>query len=202
MVCNTSIALTGCVGCAVNASVCVLQAVSDTTTSTSSVCSCLSSLYSCLTTGTVCDVTPLNGMCAAYSAFCPSSQCSGSSSKAAVQIAAYISQYETQLVNYLQQVLQGSNITFGSIQANGFSEVVDVTVTIPDTITIDAYFTTFKSKFALYFQVSPNQITITYGTTTIKRNTQSAQITIKSSSESMIGSLLLIMCALLVLFFM
>jgi len=180
--CNVSITLTGCPKCAVDASTCVSNSLQS---GAKGVCSCLSTLYSCLT-GSTCGVTAFNGLCGAYSGICPDIQCTGSSSNGnsqlASQVVALIKNYQNSVETYLASILNG-NVTFGTYTATGNSQTINIVVNIPTSVTIDVFFANFKTSFAAYFNIDPSLVTVVYSTTHQKRAAQSAQVVVQSPSS-------------------
>jgi len=200
--CN-NVTETGCTGCAVSGSVCIIDALKTGTVS--GVCSCLSTMFDCLSSST-CGLTPYNGMCGAYGSLCSDLQCSSSTqSNLPNQIVALLQQYQTAVENYLAGILDG-NVTFGASVQVGNSQTISITVDIPNSATIDAYFASLKSSLATYLNIQPGSITIEYkeggNSKTIKRQytSQQAQVTFSSSSSAIFGSFLFILVLLVLLF--
>jgi len=181
IVCNTSSTLTGCPKCAVDAYTCALNSIN---TGASGVCTCLSSLYTCLT-GSTCGLTAFSGMCGTYSGLCPSIQCTGGKSQLASQVLSVLKNYQPEVESFLQRVLNGTNITFGTYTTVGNTQIIDFVAIFPNNIEIDVFFADFKSQFSLYFNIDVSLVTVQYGNIKIKRDqSQSAQVIVQSPSSS------------------
>jgi len=154
---------TGCVACSVTYSSCALSAIK--TDSIDSVCTCISTMFNCLS-GATCGLAPYNGLCGVYSSFCPNMQCSSNSVRgqaSATQVTALIQQYSSEISQYIENALAVS-VNFGAITASGNAQIVQLQLIYNITITQEELTSNLLNQFAQYFKIAQSRLELDIST--------------------------------------
>jgi len=194
---HCSVNATGCVLCSVDYIHCAISSIAAG--SIAGVCTCIETMYHCLS-GSTCGLAPYSGLCGVYNSFCPHMQCgTGSNSPAPTQITGIFQQFKTEIAQYIEKALAGSNITFGTITARGASQLVLFEVILDDAVNRAEYFSNFLTEVAKYFNIEHTRLALEFS---IKRTqTVSGQLVVNptSSGASLRVGLLFVVMLLLTL---